>query len=315
MGTFDLKLGFQCNNDCIHCVVADKRSAGKLSLDEMLSIISKVKPGSYLQITGGEPTTFKEELPVILKYAKERGLLPTIQTNATGFADEDFIAKCAPYVYNWHIAIHSYNPEIHDKIVKSKGMWDLTMRGFKNALKYPQVILTTQTVLSKLNIDTLYETYEMIQELSPGTQMSMTYPHLNGNAWKNREEIAFKFSEHGGLFRKILQKWGDLIFTESIPYCYTYPFLNHPSLEEEIIYNNEGRIGIDFSQGNDLHDYNKSDIEDRRKAPRCRECMLNHKCIGVWKEYIEFFKNKLDLTPLTEERIKKLDEKYNRCKN
>ena len=30
-----LKLGFSCNNDCIHCVAADDRSVGDMSFDHI----------------------------------------------------------------------------------------------------------------------------------------------------------------------------------------------------------------------------------------------------------------------------------------
>ena len=307
---FDLKLGFKCNNDCIHCVVADKRNSGCLSLEEMKKIVETVPQESILQITGGEPTTFKEELPELLKFAKERNLFPTIQTNATGFADIEFLKKCAPYLSNVHIAIHSCVPEVHDEIVNSKGMWEKTMMGFKNLLSIEGLSVTTQTVLSKLNIDTLYDTYKMIQEMSPGIQMSMTYPHLNGNAWKNRDKVAFRFSDKKDMIYKCLEEFENVIFTESIPMCYSYPFINHPSLENDILYNVDSRIGIDFSQSKDIHDYNVSDIKDRRKANRCKECLFYNRCIGVWKEYIEIFSKNLDLYPVTEKKKKDLENLY-----
>lgn len=307
---FDLKLGFKCNNDCIHCVVADKRDSGCLSLEEMKDIVSTIPEGSILQITGGEPTLFKEELPKLLEFASKRGLFPTLQTNGTGFADKEFLDKCAPYLENVHIAIHSCIPEVHDSIVKSKGMWEKTMMGFKNLLSIEGLSVTTQTVLSKLNINSLYDTYKMIQEMCPGIQMSMTYPHMNGNAWKNRNSVAFRFSDKKDIIYKCLQDFEDVLFTESIPLCYAYPFINHPSLEEDILYNRDARIGVDFSQSRDLHDYNDSDIRDRRKASKCKECIFCNKCIGVWKEYFEVFNKNLDLYPITEQRKKELDEAY-----
>lgn len=42
MSSFDLKLGFGCNNNCIHCVIADKRDKGNLSLDEIRRIVDTV---------------------------------------------------------------------------------------------------------------------------------------------------------------------------------------------------------------------------------------------------------------------------------
>ena len=185
---FDLKIGFKCNNNCVHCVVADKRPSGDLSLQEILKIIDGLPSGVEVQITGGEPSIYKDRLATILKRCKERGLNTILQTNATGFSDYEFCQECAPYIDHAHVAIHSRNENVHDEIIGCKG-WRDTIRGFEN-LNHFGVTLTTQTVLSRLNMDTLLETFDYIQEMRPETIMSMTYPHLMGNAWKNREEVA-----------------------------------------------------------------------------------------------------------------------------
>ena len=59
------------------------------------------------------------------------------------------------------------------------------------------------------------------------------------------------------------------------------------------------RVGIDFYDGFSQKDYNALDIQDRRKLPTCKKCIFDSKCPGVWKEYVEFFADDLDLTPIT----------------
>ena len=54
---------------------------------------------------------------------------------------------------------------------------------------------------------------------------------------------------------------------------------------------------------NKIKDYDFLDIKEKRKAPKCKECMFNNCCIGVWKEYIEQFKNCLDLYPIKKEDL------------
>jgi len=46
--------------------------------------------------------------------------------------------------------------------------------------------------------------------------------------------------------------------------------------------------------------YNLNDVQCHRKAPKCKDCIYNSQCIGVWKEYIEIFKDRLDLFPVKE---------------
>lgn len=297
---FDLKIGFKCNNDCIHCVVADKRSSGNLKLEDIYKTIDNNSDVKVITITGGEPSGY-DYLPDILRYIKGKHIETVIQTNATGFANKDFCKECAPYIDHAHVAIHSYDEKVHDDIVRCSGMWKKTMEGYKNLLSN-NIFCTTQTVISNYNINTLYDTYKMIQDIYPGTIMSMTYPHMMGNALKNIDKVAFRYSDKKDIIHKCLKDFGKHLFLESIPLCYIYPYQNDifDSLESIISSHAYERKGYDFSDCKNIKNYNVLDIQERRKAPKCRECIFNNKCIGVWKEYIYHFKDKLDLYPIKE---------------
>lgn len=313
--TFDLKIGFKCNNNCKHCVVASKRPFGELTFEQLKKIIDTI-PNSvvWVTVTGGEPS-ISPYFYDILRYLKAKGFHTTIQSNGTGFSDLDLVKKCKPYMDHVHLAIHSSSPEVHDFIVGSEGMWARTIQGFKNLLDQG-VECTTQTVLSIYNIDTLYDTYSFIQKLAPRIIMSMTYPHMMGNAYTYREEICFRYSDHKEMFQKCLKEFAPLLFIESIPPCYLFPYETEvmSTLEGDILDYFERmkhgdtstkRLGVDFSDGTGEKDYNVLDFQSRKKAPRCKECVFNDSCIGVWWEYIDLFKSKLDLYPITREKFLK----------
>lgn len=305
MACFDLKLGFNCNNNCRHCVITEKKKAGSLTFEQVLQILNdRPKDVDVIQVTGGEPTTY-EYLPDVLKYIRQDlGLGIVMQTNGTGFANPEFFKKCQPYLDHVHIAIHSCIPEIHDFIVQSPGMWEKTILGFQNLISDPNIYVTTQTVLSRYNILTVYDTFDFIQKMAPGTQMSFTYPHMMGNAWRNRKEVCFRYSEYYLEIQRILARFHELMFVESIPPCYLHPYTDvmYNSTEGDILYHTIDRIGVDFSDGIDqVKNYNILDAEDRRKGPKCKECIYNKKCVGVWKEYFDLFKDQLDLYPITQE--------------
>ena len=177
-------------------------------------------------------------------------------------------------------------------------MWDKTIIGWKN-LREKNIECSTQTVLSKYNIKTLYDTFYFIQSVAPGTRMSMTYPHLMGNAYKNKEEVAFRYSEYKEEIQRTLKDFSNFIFVEAIPLCYLHPYISI-CRQDDIILCGEGRNGVDFSVNFDNRNYNLLDIKDKRKGPLCKKCIYNNKCIGVWKEYIEMFGSKLDLYPIEE---------------
>ena len=297
--SFDLKLGFKCNNNCLHCVVANKRNTIDLTNEELYNIIKNIpeEHDPWVQITGGEPSIYKN-LPYILELCKKQNLKTIIQTNGTGFSDLNFLKTCAPYIDDIHIAIHSCYPEIHDSIVGTTGMWEKTMQGLDNIIS-ENLCFTTQTVLSKRNIDSLYDTFSFIQSKKPGTYMSMTYPHLNGNALKNIESVSFRYIDKKDIIQKVLKKYHKLIFSESIPYCHLHPYAHKVESLERDIYNNYPKIGIDCADGKDLiKNYNALYIEQHVKIPSCKECVYDPVCIGVWKEYVEYHKDELDLYPI-----------------
>ena len=304
MGIFDLKIGFKCNNNCRHCVVNDKKDCGSLSVPVLCKLIEEAPAGYVIQITGGEPSIY-EYLPSLLEKCHECDHEVVLQTNGTGFSDYSFTQKCAPFIDHAHVAIHSIYEEVHDCIVQSSGMWKKTMQGLYN-LQSLGVYCTTQTVLSKYNIKTLYDTFSSLQFMYPGILMSMTYPHQMGNALKNREEVCFRYSDYKDEILRTLQDFYPFIFTEAIPPCYLHPFTSVvPSAEKDIIENLKkgiiSRIGVDFSDSYNRKNYNSLDLSNHRKGPLCKDCIYNKECIGVWKEYIDLYKNCLDLFPIKEE--------------
>ncbi|MFW6311139.1 MAG: hypothetical protein ACOC1K_02775, partial [Nanoarchaeota archaeon] len=214
------------------------------------------------------------------------------------------------------IAIHSHIPEIHNKIVDCPtklNMYERTTEGFKNLIKYDFDVVT-QTVISNYNIKDLPETYDFIQDIAPGIYMNLTYPHPNGNAFHNAKDILPRYSDIKEYIHKILEKYAPLINTEAIPMCYLYPYqdkVNYNVDEELMKPTHRPRSGLDpanavetntfFDETGRIEDYGNADLSEKRKGPLCRQCIFNSRCPGVWKEYVEFFKDRFDLFPIREE--------------
>jgi len=306
MADFDLKVGFSCNNNCIHCVVADKRKTRDLNTQEIKSFIEKRQKGERIIFTGGEPT-IRGDFIELIKHAKNRGHLVLLQTNGTRFSDYNFAQKTGKYIDKTVIAIHSYRKEVHNKIVQRSGMYEKTIKGFKNIVKL-KILHDTQTVISKLNIDHLKETYDFIQAISPGCRMYMTFPHPMGNAYYNKAKVVPRYSEIKKYIFKALKKYSDIITTEAIPICYLFPYHNKVNNVDEEMLNHlrkkEIKAGADFSIKNGfIKDYFMLMLSDKKKGPECNRCVFNNRCAGTWKEYIEFYKNKLDLFPVNKKII------------
>ena len=299
MAYFDLKVGFSCNNNCIHCVVAGKRKTRDLDTQEIKSIIKKRPQEDCIGFTGGEPTIRKDFIE-LARYAKKKGYRVELQTNGTRFSDYNFAKEISNYMDNILIAIHSYKKSVHNKIVQREGMYEKTIKGFKNIVKL-KITHSTQTVISKLNADHLKETYDFIQSISPGCRMQMTFPHPMGNAYYNKEKVVPRYSKIKKHIYRALKKYADILVTEAIPICYLYPYHNVVENVDEKIARHlkkEEKKGIDYSRGEkNIEGYLSLMFNDKRKGPECGRCIFNNRCAGVWKEYIEFYRDDLDLHP------------------
>lgn len=313
MKIFDLKVGFSCNNDCIHCVVADKRTTKDQTTQEIKDLISELEGDYMIGFTGGEPTIRKDFIDLV-KHAKSKGFKTSVQTNGTMFSKDNFAEEISHYIDNVLIAIHSHRPDVHNEIVNCRAeqnMYEMTIQGFKNLVKYG-IDHNTQTVISALNVEELVDTYDFIQGISPGVKMNMTYPHLMGNAYTNHEVVGPRYSDIKPYLHAALDKWAPLLRTEAIPMCYLYPYHDKVSANADrtiVTGERSNNCGIDpankntnkgghFDERGITEDYGAADKSEKRKARLCRECIFDKECAGVWKEYIEFYRYNLDLFPI-----------------
>lgn len=318
---FDLKMGFTCNNNCVHCVVGAKRWAKDFTTDEIKAIIDKDAVGDDgIVFTGGEPTIRKDFVELV-KYANAHGHWVHIQTNGTGFADEDMVEELEGCDIQVLLAIHSCKREVHNKIVRTKSdtrdMYSLTMQGFHNLIKH-HIPMETQTVLSSWSIPTLYATYKFIQEEAPGVLMHLTYPHCMGEAKKNHDIVAVRYSDFKDILQRCLRDFHEYLLVEAVPFCYLFPWqdkMNY-NFDANILTGGTWRHGIDKANANTsltndeglMPDYNLADIMSKRKAPLCKDCVFDSVCPGVWKEYIEYFHDRLDLFPITKEEFERCSD-------
>lgn len=306
---FDLKVGFTCNNFCRHCVITDKKETCDYTTQEIKNIIDGISEDYIIGFTGGEASIRKDWVEIV-KYAKETGHETALQTNGVAFHNKALAHETAKYLDSALVAIHSHIPEIHNTIVdcpSKANMFEKTKQGFLNLIE-EGVDVKTQTVISKYNIKALPETYDWIQSLVPGINMSFTFPHPNGNALHNFYSVVPKYSDIEQEIQKIISKWGHLLTTEAIPMCYLYPYQDRVENCDEEISQSLGdiRAGIDpankdnqfFDKNGITQNYNLADISGKRKIKECKYCMFNDRCLGVWKEYMEGYISEIDLKPI-----------------
>jgi len=101
MNYLDLKLGYACNNNCIHCVIKDNYDScvkkgininlSTLDCYELMKIARK-EGAKYMTLTGGEPT-LRKDIFDILHYAKSLNFRIFLQSNGRAFYYLPFTKK------------------------------------------------------------------------------------------------------------------------------------------------------------------------------------------------------------------------------
>jgi len=202
----DLALTYRCQNNCIHCYAGGPHETPELTTDEWKKVIDKLHSiGIFIfTFTGGEPT-LREDLPELLRYSQEKGIVTGLVTNGRRLKDGEYVNKLVEAGLDFvQITIESHKPSVHDTVTSVKGSWRETVEGIKNVIPTP-IYATTNTTLNKYNADSFLKTIEFLHDL--GVKVfgcnSLIY---SGNAPKIADEFALKIDELKDLLPKIQEK-------------------------------------------------------------------------------------------------------------
>ena len=187
----DFKVGFSCNNKCIHCVVSDKYSENDLSLgqikrliDNYISQYGKIK----LTLTGGEVTIRKDycQLMQFVKTKIDEGYIEfvDIQTNGRLLSKNSVLECTVPIIDFYLIALHGDNPNIHDSITRSRGSFEETIQGlYKLSKRVPTNVIAIQTVINRHNYKTLKNIYKFVHTKLGISEFNITFPYIIINCY------------------------------------------------------------------------------------------------------------------------------------
>lgn len=202
----DMALTFRCQNNCIHCYAGGPHETSELSMEKWKEVIDRLKQiGVFiLTFTGGEPT-LREDLPELLLYAQNNGMVTGLVTNGRKLKDKAYVDALEKAGLDFvQITLESHKPKIHDSMTATKGSWKETVAGIKNAVQ-TQIYVTTNTTLSKHNAADFLETINFLKELGIAAFgcNSLIY---SGKANAISEEFALPFETLNELLPKIRDK-------------------------------------------------------------------------------------------------------------
>ena len=202
----DMALTFRCNNNCIHCYAGGPHETAELTTQQWKEAIDRLSDvGIFiLTFTGGEPT-LREDLPELLLYAQNKGMVTGLITNGRKLKDKDYVNALEKAGLDFvQVTLESHKPAVHDLMTASAGSWKETTAGIRNAVN-SQVYVTTNTTLSKHNAASFLDTVDFIKGLGVNAFgcNSLIY---SGKADSVSQDFALTINELDALLPKIRDK-------------------------------------------------------------------------------------------------------------
>jgi radical SAM protein with 4Fe4S-binding SPASM domain len=162
----DLAITYRCNNRCLHCYAGGPRETKELTTEEWQKVMHKLlKLGiPHVVFTGGEPT-MRDDLPKLVAYTQEIGLVSGLVTNGRRLRDESYFNSLVNAgLDHVQVTVESHDPKVHDKITGVEGSWEESVQGLKNTLASP-IYTVSNTTLNKYNVGDILETIDFLNSL------------------------------------------------------------------------------------------------------------------------------------------------------
>ncbi len=162
----DLALTFRCQNDCVHCYAGGPHETPELTTAQWKSVIDKLSEiGVFiLTFTGGEPT-MRDDLPELLLYAQNKGMVTGLISNGRRLKDKAYVTVLEKSGLDFvQVTLESHKPQVHDLMTSENGSWKETVAGIQNSVE-SQIYVSTNTTLSKHNAANFLTTIDYIKDL------------------------------------------------------------------------------------------------------------------------------------------------------
>lgn len=127
-----LELTLRCNLRCVHCYCKPDVSKQEMSYVQVTRVLDEIADAGcfWLLLTGGEPL-LRDDFTKIYTYAKKKGMMITLFTNATLLTPylADFFNDLPPYAIE--ISLYGATEATYERICRVPGSFDRCRRGIE----------------------------------------------------------------------------------------------------------------------------------------------------------------------------------------
>jgi len=185
-----LELTYRCNYDCVHCYCKGSEDKGReLTTEEWKKVLDIISAEGcmFITFTGGDPLV-REDFLEIYDYAKRKGFIITIFTNAYGLSDEVIGHLMQSPPFSVEVTVNGVTDATYESITCVKGSFKQALANLRK-LKDAKVRLILKSNCLTLNKHEVAKVKKWTEEFlgKPAKKRyyfkydPMIYPRLNGD--------------------------------------------------------------------------------------------------------------------------------------
>jgi len=312
MSSSTILLNTHCNEKCLFCSSSFDSNywLSTKAVLEKINIELQSKSDNSTQtiiFTGGEPT-LRNDLPQLISFCKQNKCHTILQTNATEITKKLACDLKSSGLDLALVSLHSHKSEISDKITQLNGGFYKTVEGIEHLIN-SNITVNISIVINTLNYSELSKTILWInQKFSKINRFDIGFVGLNKNVEKNIE-IMPRLQQVENSVKKTLKmcqknKINFIISQCGMPLCFITGFEEYSQNLRDIISQKKDRIITEKKSFKNA----VSSKNNYVKSIACKECKLNHLCLGLREDYFRLFGSK-ELKSVKNTNINKLIKK------
>lgn len=157
-----------CDLACVHCRAAaqSRRNRFELTTEEGFALIDQIaelQPKVFV-LTGGDPLK-RDDTYALIRYARGKGLEPSLTPSATPLLTEDAVTKMKEHgLGRMAVSLDASNAAEHDAFRRVEGSFDLTLRAIRAAAR-ESIPIQINTTVTRRTVDDLPNMVALLEEL------------------------------------------------------------------------------------------------------------------------------------------------------
>lgn len=292
---YELFLNYACQARCPFCYnppLTPELLKRDLSFSQATeSLYAGARSGARrLNIHGGE-VTLRDDLPKILLLARKLGFKPiTLVTNGIRLSDPDYVSALVDCgVTHFRLSIHAPDAAAHDSILAIPGAFERVLKAIGN-IRCLDASLGINFVLIQRNYKALPGFIEKFCGELEIDDVIVYFPHLRGMMAINAGAAGVTYQEAAPFVRRAFSILDGLGRRSSLLLANFTPCVLPEFADRMLDWATEhkGKSSLTHPEGF-TEDLNEMKGSQRAAVGACSSCSLEKNCMGVEKEYRDFY--------------------------